>query len=301
MMEQPPAEFDVDAVGGVAERVGAQELQQRVEQAERQHADDDAPSSVDVALVDQHLVDDELEEDRRRQREHLHEQRGDDDLGERLAIAHDRGQEPAEAERGRIDAGAGEAAGDQHHRAAGQRRRFVERQVARGARRAGRSAGPTLDRRRGENGEAAGGERDQRRIGRRVEALGAISGQQPRLEIEPLGGAHEVFRPGGVGAERELVAQLRRVGGDAVDSRRPSPRRRGRNPMAAASEDGAPVGSPAPQPRGPPPSDRRSPLPASAARAVRSAFVRRAWRGQNRRRTDHRASTRPAGQARRGT
>ena len=56
------------------------------------------------------------------------------DLGERLAIAHDRGKEPAEAERGRIGAGAGEAAGDEHDRAAGQRRRFGQRQVARGSR-----------------------------------------------------------------------------------------------------------------------------------------------------------------------
>ena len=56
-------------------------------------------TSVDMALVHQHLVDDQLEEDRRRQREHLQEQRGDDHFGERLAIAQDRRQEPAEAER----------------------------------------------------------------------------------------------------------------------------------------------------------------------------------------------------------
>ena len=33
MMEQPPAELDVHPVGGVAERIGAQELQDRLEQA----------------------------------------------------------------------------------------------------------------------------------------------------------------------------------------------------------------------------------------------------------------------------
>ena len=84
MMEQAPAELDVDPVGGVAQRIGAQELQDRLEQAERHHADDQHDQRRH-ALVDQHLVDDELEEDRRRQREQLHEQRGDQHMGERRA------------------------------------------------------------------------------------------------------------------------------------------------------------------------------------------------------------------------
>ena len=40
MMEQPPAQFDIDPIGGVAQRIGAQELKDGLEQAERNHADD---------------------------------------------------------------------------------------------------------------------------------------------------------------------------------------------------------------------------------------------------------------------
>ena len=39
MMEQAPAWLDIHPVGGVAQRIGAQELQDGLEQAERHHAD----------------------------------------------------------------------------------------------------------------------------------------------------------------------------------------------------------------------------------------------------------------------
>ena len=65
------------------------------------------------ALVNQHLVDDELEKDWRRKREKLHEQRGDEHMGERAPVAQNRGPEPAEAERVGIDARPAEPARDQ--------------------------------------------------------------------------------------------------------------------------------------------------------------------------------------------
>ena len=63
----------------------------------------------------QHLVDDDLEEQRRDEREELHEQRGEQHMAERPPVAPDRGQEPAQPEGLRIDAGTGEAPGDEDH------------------------------------------------------------------------------------------------------------------------------------------------------------------------------------------
>ena len=85
MMEQPPAQFDIDPVGGVAQRIGAQELQDGLEQAQRHHADHQHDQRRD-AFVNQHLVDDQLEKDRRRQSEQLHEQRRDQHMGERAPV-----------------------------------------------------------------------------------------------------------------------------------------------------------------------------------------------------------------------
>src|SRR5438270_4233166 len=62
----------------------------------------------------EYLVDDDLEEDRRDKREYLHEERGEQHMRERLAVAPDRGQKPAEAERLGVVAFATETAGDQH-------------------------------------------------------------------------------------------------------------------------------------------------------------------------------------------
>jgi hypothetical protein len=112
MMKQAPAQFDVDPVGGVVERVGPQELQDGFEQAERHHAEHEHDQGRH-ALVNQHLVDDKLEEDWRRERENLHEQRGDEHVGERAPVAQNRGEEPAEAERVGIGARSAEPARDQ--------------------------------------------------------------------------------------------------------------------------------------------------------------------------------------------
>ena len=102
--EEAGAELDVDAVGGVVQRIGAQELQQRLEDGEQHHADDQHDQRREP-LVDEHLVDHQLEEHRRQQGEELHEERRDHHLDQRLAVAHQRRQKPTEAEGLRIDAG----------------------------------------------------------------------------------------------------------------------------------------------------------------------------------------------------
>ena len=173
-MEQPATEFDVDPVGGVAERVSAQKLQQRVEQPDEQHPDDDHRQRR-VALVDQRLVDDQLKEDRRQKGKRLDKQRGDQNFGQRLAIPRNRWQKPAKTKRRRIDAGSGEAAGDENDRSARQRRRLGERQ-----RRARVRASGSISRTEPLAGAAArmanppAASADQRRVGRRVEAAARV-------------------------------------------------------------------------------------------------------------------------------
>ena len=113
MMEQPPAQFDIHPVGRMAQRIGAQELQDGLEQAQRHHADHQHDQRRD-ALVNQHLVDDQLEKDRRRQSEQLHKQRRHQHMGKRAPVTHNRGPEPAEPECGGVDPRPAEPARDQH-------------------------------------------------------------------------------------------------------------------------------------------------------------------------------------------
>ena len=112
MGEQPLPELDVDAVGGVRERVGAQILQRHVEQADEHEAADEHEQRL-VAAMGQDLVDHHLEEERRGQGENLHEQRRRQHMAERTAIAPERRQEPADAELPRIDAGAADPSGEE--------------------------------------------------------------------------------------------------------------------------------------------------------------------------------------------
>ena len=93
MEEQPPAELDVDAVRRMRERIGAQILQHDVEEADDTRPADQHEKRV-VALVAEHLVDDDLEKQRRHQREDLHEEGGEQNMRERAPVAPDRRQEP---------------------------------------------------------------------------------------------------------------------------------------------------------------------------------------------------------------
>ncbi len=97
MAEQARAELDVDTAGGMAEHVRAQRRQHALEDV-----DHDQPDDEDVqrrqALVDEHLVHHDLEEQRRHQCEQLQEQRDQQHLADQLAVAHDAGHEPGEVE-----------------------------------------------------------------------------------------------------------------------------------------------------------------------------------------------------------
>ena len=166
--------------------------------------------------MNQHFVDDELEEDRRHQRERLDEQRGDGDLGERLAVSRERGQKPAEAESCGIGAGAGEPARDQDDLARCQRFGLVDGHVHGVAGDRLDQADPSLDGRGDDEGEPSGLEADNGRIRNDVEPLGARSAEDARFQLQQIRAAHEVFGGGGAAAQRELMAQLRGIGGDAV-------------------------------------------------------------------------------------
>ena len=131
MREQALAELDVDPVCGVRQRVGAQILERHVEQSDGDEAADEHEQGL-VAAMGQHLVDHDLEEQGRRERENLHEQRGRQHMAEGTAITPDRGQEPAHAELARIDAGAADLASDEKRLPAAIARKVFERRFLNG-------------------------------------------------------------------------------------------------------------------------------------------------------------------------
>ena len=112
MSEQALSELDVDPIGGVGERIGAQVLKRRVEQTDSHKPGHEHEQGL-IAAVSEHLVDDHLEKQRRREGENLHKQRCGQHMAERTTIAPDRGQEPADAELAWIDAGAADPASDE--------------------------------------------------------------------------------------------------------------------------------------------------------------------------------------------
>ena len=100
MAEQPGAELDVDAVGGVGEQIGAQDAEDRLEDRDGDQADDQDVERAQAAMHE-HLVDDDLEEQRRDQGKELQEERGDQHLAEQAAILVDGAQEPGDVEAAR--------------------------------------------------------------------------------------------------------------------------------------------------------------------------------------------------------
>ena len=87
MMEQPPAQFDIDAIGRVAQRIGAQELQDRTRTSPSVTMPTISTTSVDMPLCTSTLSTTSWKKIGVDQSEQLHEQRSDEHLGERLAIA----------------------------------------------------------------------------------------------------------------------------------------------------------------------------------------------------------------------
>ena len=73
MAEQSRAQLDVDAVGRVGEEVGPQPAQDNLEHRQRGQAQGE-DLQCRHAAVNEHLVDDDLEEERREEAEDLQEE-----------------------------------------------------------------------------------------------------------------------------------------------------------------------------------------------------------------------------------
>src|SRR5262249_10310074 len=95
--KQARSQFDVDAIGGVGKKVGAKDAEDRFENANRHQADNQYIERRH-ATMHEHLVDDDLKEERRDEREDLKEERSDQHLAEQVAILVNGPQEP-----GKID------------------------------------------------------------------------------------------------------------------------------------------------------------------------------------------------------
>jgi hypothetical protein len=97
MVEQARAEFDVDAVGGMREQIGPQDAQNRLEKRDRQQTDDQHVEGGQ-GPVNQHLIDDHLEEQRRDQTEQLQKERREQHLAQEMSIFVDGSQKPGDVE-----------------------------------------------------------------------------------------------------------------------------------------------------------------------------------------------------------
>ena len=95
MTKQPGAEFDVDPVGGVGEHIGAQYSENGLEQRNRDKSDHEHVERAEAA-VHQHLVDHNLEEQRRDQRKKLEKERPHQHAGESVTIFVNGAEEPAD-------------------------------------------------------------------------------------------------------------------------------------------------------------------------------------------------------------
>ena len=95
MAEQPGAQLDVDAVGRVREQIGAQNAQDRLEYADRDKTDDEHVEGAHAA-VHEHLVDHDLEEQRRNKGKQLQEERGNKHLAKETAVFVNGAEEPGD-------------------------------------------------------------------------------------------------------------------------------------------------------------------------------------------------------------
>ena len=97
MAEQPRSQFDIDPIGRVGKQIGAQDPQDRLEQGDRDQADHQHIECAHAAMHE-HLVDHDLEEQRRHQRKELEKERGDQHFAQQAAVLMDRAQEPGDVE-----------------------------------------------------------------------------------------------------------------------------------------------------------------------------------------------------------
>src|SRR5260370_20852640 len=97
MAEQAGAELEVDAVRRMGKYMGAQGAEHRLEDRDRHEADDQNVERAHAAMYE-HLVDDDLEEQRRDKREDLQEERGRQDLPEQVTVFVNGTEKPGDVE-----------------------------------------------------------------------------------------------------------------------------------------------------------------------------------------------------------
>src|SRR6267154_4943312 len=97
MAIQARAELDVDAVGRVGKKVGAQGAKRCLEHCDHRKTDDQNLKRAQSAMHE-NLVDNDLEEQRADKREQLKEEGSDQYLAQQVAIFVDSAQEPGDVE-----------------------------------------------------------------------------------------------------------------------------------------------------------------------------------------------------------
>ena len=97
MVKQTRAELDINAVGRVREEISPQNAKNRLEERDRDQADDKHVERAQAAMH-QHLVDDDLEEQRRHQGEQLQKERCNQHFAQQMPVFMDRPHEPGDVE-----------------------------------------------------------------------------------------------------------------------------------------------------------------------------------------------------------
>ncbi len=100
MLEQPCTELDVDPVGGVREKIRAQDTENGFEHRYSKQPNHQDIEGIDAAM-DQNLVDDHLEEQRRSEGKQLKEEGCEQHLGQLVTILVNRAEEPCHIETAR--------------------------------------------------------------------------------------------------------------------------------------------------------------------------------------------------------
>ncbi|CUS31257.1 hypothetical protein COMA2_10013 [Candidatus Nitrospira nitrificans] len=91
------AQTHVDPIRRVSKKIGAEPAQRRFKDRQRDHADGQYMERG-KALMDKHLIDDDLCKERGQQREKLKEERRNQHFAEKRAVLDDRGNEPRKIE-----------------------------------------------------------------------------------------------------------------------------------------------------------------------------------------------------------
>ena len=140
----------------------------------------------------QDLVDDDLEDQRRRQGEDLNEQGRREHVAERPAVTPDGRQEPTHAERFRVDAGSADATGDKQRLSAALAGKLLERNLHRPmADRVDEPAKAGRDATR-VDAKPAASEPDDRRSRHPAHPLGVCASDQTGPQANLLRGAYEI-------------------------------------------------------------------------------------------------------------